>query len=395
MMQSKKQEVYFMKTRRFLSCLLLVLLLTFSLMPAAFAEVVFSGEQENLSGELDATVFLAGSDPVNSAEVKGILFAAGNSVSSGGSSEYAFLAGNTVALSGQNSRDAFIGGNTVSFSGSCARDLYAAGNALEIRGTVGRDLVAGGKNVVLSGAVEGNVFLAAEVITITGDAKIGGTLRYNSSAKITAPAELLSGAEVYDDQKSESDSNAAPVQSAAPEKSSSVLPKVKSVLCRYIGLLLIAYFLLWLTPLWEKVDGDYTGKSFGCYAGAFGIGFAVLAGLPLASILLMITGFGLRPAFVLLLVFVSILIPAPIFLGFFLGSLLWRKALKKARNYWAELAVGLLIWLILSLIPGAKFAVALVAGPLALGVFTRMLGKKRTTPPAAESPALPQQGAAE
>jgi hypothetical protein len=187
----------------------------------------------------------------------------------------------------------------------------------------------------------------------------------------------------------------APVQSTQPGKSTKVFSKIKSALFSYLGLLLIAYFFLWLTPLWEKVDRDYTGKDFGLYAAAFGIGFAVLAGLPLASIILMITGFGLRPAFVLLLVYSAVLTAAPVFLGFFLGSQLWRKALKKTKNYWAELAVGLLVWRILSLIPGVKIVTAFIAGPLALGVITRMLGKKKAGPaPAEEHPALPEQNLA-
>ena len=158
-----------------------------------------------------------------------------------------------------------------------------------------------------------------------------------------------------------------------------------------IGLLLIAYFLLWLTPLWEKLDKDYTGKSFGTFAGAFGIGFAVLAALPLACIVLMITGFGLRPAFVLLLVYTAALIAAPIFLGFVLGALIWRKAIKKERNYWAELAIGLVVWAVLKAIPGVSFLVGLVSAALGLGVLTRLFGKKKKSVPP-EASAVPVSG---
>ena len=56
----------------------------------------------------------------------------------------------------------------------------------------------------------------------------------------------------------------------------------------------------------------------------------MLAGLPVAAILLMLTRVGLRLAFVLLFVYVAAIIAAPVFLGFFLGMLIWRGALKKA-----------------------------------------------------------------
>ena len=327
---------------------------------------------------------------------------------------------NTVSFAGENSGDAFVGGNAVSFSGSCGRDLAIAGNSVDIRGSVGRDLLAGGRSVSISGHVGGDVTLAAEEIRITDDAEIEGILRYNSSAKISAPADLLAGAVVYEDnqdsqglqsilgtqdasgtqnatdaqdtqdaQNSSEDSGAnAPAVEAPKPKSSPVLAKLKSTVFKLIGLLLIAYFFFWLTPLWEKVDADYTGKPFGTFAKAFGIGLAVLAALPLASIILFVSGVGVRPALVLIFVVVAVLIAAPVFLGFFLGVLLWRKALKKDRNYWAELAIGLVCWAILAAVPGIRVAVKMVAGCLGVGVLACMLGKKKTTaPPAVQAAA--------
>lgn len=413
-----------MKQRKKLLCLLLVLLLAVSLAPAAFAEFIFSGDEQNIIGEYDSTVFLAGENPNNAADVKGILFEAGNTVTSAGFSEYAFVAGNTVSFAGENSGDAFVGGNAVSFSGSCGRDLAIAGNSVYIRGSVGRDLLAGGRSVSISGHVGGDVTLAAEEIRISDNAEIEGILRYNSSAKISAPADLLAAAVVYEDnqgsqdiqsilgtqdapaaqdaqdvqdtqdaqdaQNSSEDSGAnVPAPEAPKPKSSPVLAKLKSTVFKLIGLLLIAYFFLWLTPLWEKVDADYTGKPFGTYAKAFGIGLAVLAALPLASIILFVSGVGVRPALVLIFVVVAALIAAPVFLGFFLGVLLWRKALKKDRNYWAELAIGLVCWAILAAVPGIRVAVKMVAGCLGVGVPACMLGKKKTAaPPAVQAAAV-------
>ncbi len=360
-----------MKMRKFLASLLLVLVLALSLMPAAFADVFFSGENENLTGEYDATVFLAGKDPSSSADVKGILFEAGSTVNTNGSSEYAFVAGNAVTIAGQIAKEAFIGGNNVSFAGDCGRDLLAAGNLVDISGHIGRDVAAYGKNIVISGEVGRNVYLAAEEIVITDSAKITGELRYNESAKISAPAAVLSGATTYADK---TDDDAVTI--AAPRKVSP-FSGIKSRLFGFAGLLIIACFLLWLTPLWEKVDGKYAGKSFGFYAATFGIGFAVLAAVPIAAILLMITVVGLRPAAVLMLVFLAALLVSPVFLGFFFGALLWCKAFKKNPNYWVELPIGLLVLTLMKCIPYVSFAVGLVSIPLGLGVIARMFGKKK------------------
>lgn len=375
-----------MKYRKAFFCVLLALLLVLTLVPAAFAEVEFS--DGSISGEHDATVFLAGSDPVSTATIKGILFGAGNTVSAGGESEYAFLAGNNVALNGDCSRDAFIAGNNVGFSGNIARDLYAAGNLLTFHGTIGRDFYAGGKMISLGGQVGGDVYLDADEIRLADDLKIGGRLHYNANANITGPKELIAGAETFYNSHAESGSDSDSAVSISVDVNPSPLSKLKSRLFSAVGLLLIAYFFLWLTPLWEKIDSDYTGADFGKYAAAFGIGLGVLLALPIAAILLMITGIGLRPAFVLLFVYIAALIASPIFLGFILGSLLWRKVFKQKRNYWAELPIGIVILRLVTMLPYVSFPVTLISAAFGLGCVARLLGKKRS-----DVPALPEQGA--
>lgn len=369
-----------MKYRRAFFSVLLALMLVLTLVPAAFAEVEFS--DSSISGEHDATVFLAGSNPVSTAKIKGILFGAGNTVSAGGESEYAFLAGNNVALNGDCSRDAFIAGNNVGFSGSVGRDLYAAGNLLNIRGPIGRDVFAGGKVINLGGEIGGDVYLDADEIQLSDTLMIHGTLRINSSASVTGPKELIAGAEIYEDSHEDS----SPI-SVTVDTRPSPLSKLKSHIFSAVGLLLIAYFFLWLTPLWEKIDSDYTGADFGKYAATFGIGLGVLLALPIAAILLMITGIGLRPAFVLLFVYIAALIASPIFLGFILGSLLWRKVFKQKRNYWAELPIGIILLRLVTLLPYVHFPVTLISAAFGLGCVARLLGKKRS-----EVPALPEQG---
>lgn len=420
-----------MKMNRFLS-LMLVLILLLSLSPAAFAAVEFATDDAPFAGEHDATVLLAGRNPVSSADVRGILFSAGASVSAGGSSEYAFLGGNAVALNGNCSRDAFVAGANLGVSGNVGRDLIALGNRLNLSGSVKRDLYFGGKSVYISGDIGGNVLLKADEIQIADNAKIGGTLRYNSGAKITGPADILAAASTYSDgsqgspvnavnaqpaasaQPVGTDAPAAPAESAAPaaspaaaestatpqptqssqsfqysyssQSSQSSRPssfgRVKGWIYTYVGLVLVAFALLWLTPLWEKLDRDYAGADFGKYAAVFGIGFAVLLALPIAVIILMLTGIGMRPALVLLFLYIAAIVAAPVFIGFFLGVLIWRRLLKRPLNYFAELPIGILVWRIVSLIPGLKFAASVVTVPLDLGVLTRMLGKKKKAPAA-------------
>ncbi len=381
-----------MKRSRFALCLTLVLILLLALAPTAFADTSVVGSDASASGTEDGSVFLAGQTAGSSAEVRGILFSAGSSVSAAGTYEYALLAGNDVNASGVCENDAFLAGRTVSVTGPVARDLYAAGQTVRVSGEVGRDFYAAGNSVVISGDIGGNVYLRADSIHIDDGVKIGGTLLYNSNAKIKAPQSALASVKTYDVETPET-----PVELEAP-KGPTVTERIRDKVFVYVGLLLLGYALLWLTPLWESLDARYTGAPFGHYARAFGIGFAVLAGLPLAAILLMITGFGLRPAFVLLLMYAVVLLIAPLFISFFVGVLLWRTAFRQKANIWIELPLGLFVWRVLTLIPGVKFAVGLVSAPLALGVMTLLLRWKKAVKaqppveppveePAAEAPA--------
>ena len=101
----------------------------------------------------------------------------------------------------------------------------------------------------------------------------------------------------------------------------------------------------------------------------------MLAGVPLAAILLFISNVGVRLALIVLFLYAAAIIAAPVFLGFFLGALLWRGAMKKEPCYYAELAIGILVWRIAASVPGLSFAVGLVSVPLGLGVVTLLLGK--------------------
>ena len=91
-------------------------------------------------------------------------------------------------------------------------------------------------------------------------------------------------------------------------------------------------------------------------------------------------------ALIVLFLYAAAIIAAPVFLGFFLGALLWRGAMKKAPCYYAELAIGILVWRVAASVPGLSFAVGLVSVPLGLGVVTLLLGKGAAKPsPKAET----------
>lgn len=266
-----------------------------------------------------------------------------------------------------------MAGYNVSIDGAIARDLYAAGNIVTVSGAVSRSAYLAGNTVSVSGKIGGDLYIDAQNVTIADTAEISGTLHIPDSASFTASESTEKSIEWY---KSEAAAQAESISEAV--QTASAARKVGSWVVSLAGLIIVALVLLWLTPLWETVDKRYYGAPFSAYARAFGIGFAVLAGVPVAAILLMITRIGLRLAFVVLFVYVAAIIASKAFISFVLGALIWRNVLKKAPKYLAELPIGALAVCLVEIIPGLDFAVGFVAVPLGLGMITLLLGKSKT-----------------
>ena len=339
----------------------------------ALAETVTDDYAE---GDVDASVFLAGQNTENNAHIQGLLCSAGYKVNSAGVSEYLIAAGYDIAVGGAAVKDAVLAGCNIEISGNIGRDVYAFGKNISISGTIGRNAKLAADSVSINGTVLGDLDITAGTILISENAVISGKLRYNSDADIVAPEKALQDAEIF-----ESDVTDTEFFEEQPSATDLLLDAIKGIVFSYVGVLAVAMLLLWLTPLWETVDKKYENASFGKYAAAFGIGFAVLVALPLASVILMVTGFGLRLGFTLLMLYLAAMAVSPVFLSYILGKLLWRKAFKKAVNYPAELAIGVLAWRILASVPLLSFLVGFISIPFGIGVFVLLLGKKKTTAP--------------
>lgn len=322
--------------------------------------------EENVSGIKDNSVFVAGECVNSKASIKGMLLAAGNTVTMDGDSEYIMGAGRDLLLNGIAKNDAMLAGYSITVNGKVNRDIFAAANTVTVTGEVGRSIYACADTIVIDGKVNGDLHLNASNITVSDNAVINGKIYYNSDSETVIPSNIFEKTVTFDNPTTDEETD-----SSSNDIISDIIRKVIS----YAGFVAIAFVLLLFTPLWETLDRKYYGESFGQYAKAFGIGFGVLAGVPLAAVLLMITSVGMRLSFVLLLVYVSVIIISPIFFGFFIGMLIWRKLFKKATCYWAELPVGLLIVRIAAAIPVLSFIVGIVSIPLGLGVMILLLGK--------------------
>ncbi|MCD8049744.1 MAG: hypothetical protein LUG52_09180 [Clostridia bacterium] len=332
------------------AAILAVLVLSVVFAAGAFAE--------DAAERVERSVFKAGQVAENSAEVDGAIILAGYEVNAGGSGTYAALAGNAVKLTGSIEKDAFIAGSSIVLSGSVARDVYAAGKSLELDGDIGRNVYAKGEKIVVNGFVGGDLRLDAQKIEIAEGAVISGKLYYNEDAEIILPESFTTETETFE--------GFAPYETETKTFYITTIDKIRAKAISFVGIALVAFVLLWFTPFFEAVDRRYTGAPFKKYAAAFGIGFGILAGVPLGAIILMVTGVGLRIAFLLIALYAAVIIASPVVLGFVLGRLIWRKLFRRKECYYAELPIGLLAAMVIKNLPYVGILCAIVS--VAFGV---------------------------
>ena len=238
-----------MKKIGFVLALILTLAMLTAMTSPAFADASGAGFAEgSAAGSYDGSLFTAGGSVDSSAEVRGVQFAAGSDVQVQGSCEYLMAAGNQLVFSGGAENDAFAAGNNVYIFGSVGRDLFAAGSTVEIRGSIERSAYIAAGSVVIDGSIGGDLYLSAGKVVISDSAKIGGTVHYGSNTQVSAPKSVLSVAEVYEE-----------IENAPASAHKSVGSKALSVVLSYLGAAAVAFALLWLTPMWEKLDSKYYG----------------------------------------------------------------------------------------------------------------------------------------
>ncbi len=365
-MKNKKGDAGEMKGKFKEAAVILAMLI----LAAIFAAGVCA---EGVSGKVERSVFAAGQTAENTAEVDGVIILAGYEVTAGGIGEYAALAANAVNLTGEIEKDAFIAGKSIEISGSVSRDIYAVGNNLKIEGVIGRDVYAAGEEIVVNGFVGGDLHLDAQRIEIAGSAVISGKLYHNEDAELIVPGNFKTETETFE--------GFMPYEIETQTFYITTIDKIRAKAVSFVGIVLVAFVLLWFTPFFEAVDRRYTGKPFKKYAAAFGIGFGVLAGVPIGAIILMVTGVGLRIALLLLALYAAVIIASPVVLGFVLGGLIWKKLFRRRECYYAELPIGLAAAMIIKNLPYVGMLCSIISAAFGVGVFALMLGKGEKAEP--------------
>ncbi len=308
-------------------------------------------------------LYAAGGDLDIEGQVGGDLVAAGGRVSVGGQAgQNLYAIGGRVALEGAVARNARIAGGSVQIGprAHVAGGASLAGGEVNVLGAVDGYLQAAGGRVYIDGTVGGDVDVAAQEVELGPGARIGGAVRYLSRREIV----LDPGAQV----KGPIERRLAPAPRPKFGKAAHAFGWVWSA-----GLMLLAGALVALLPQFFGAVAQTARRSF---AWSLVRGFALLVSVPVAALLLLITGIGAPLALLAAVLYLALLLVGYASAGIALGEAglqRWRPASTRSWRV-AAAVLGMLAIALLARIPvlGAVVClVALSAGTGALGMQLR------------------------
>ena len=270
-----------------------------------------------------------------------------------------YAGGGRVSLASDVRHNARIAGGDLRISpqGRIDGNLTAAGGQVEIRGTVGGYLQSAGGRVYLDGAVGGDVQATGGEVALGPNARVGGKLRYASGAQLVRDpaAQVIGGIERIGEDM--------PTLGGAGRW----LLRVVCWVWTFGLMVLAAVLVLALPAFFARVTETARARP----AVSLLLGFAALVCVPIAAVLLLITGVGIPLGILMLLAFAASLQVGFIAACVALGDTVlgWIKPGQPATASWRAGAAALSILLValLSSVPVAGVLVALLVLLVGMG----------------------------
>lgn len=308
--------------------------------------------------------------------VKGDLFAAARSVVVHGT-----VTGNIFSWSRNVDVDGKVGGSIL----GCAQSVIVRGHVghsiyswaeflrLEPGSQITSDLVVGSQEADLLGKVDGGVLAYASSLNVHGDigrnilARVG-EINLNSPTHVGGSLTVA----VRDRNRvriADGVTIAGPTEIKVRSHVSRFL-RARFYVWRAIGLIgafLVGWAVMYLFPVFFQT----TSRGVGSGWRSFGLGFAILVGTPVAIVLVAFSLIGLPLALITLALYLIGLYLATVFVGGFLGSLIYKAAEPRTGRVLLAYFVGLLILTVVFELPfGIGAVLKFFAFCLGLGALT-------------------------
>jgi hypothetical protein len=327
---------------------------------------------------IDDTLLASGNIVRVEGVVNGDLLAFGESVEVRGT-----VKGDLVSFAKRTTVSGTVQGNIYNFSnsfdldGQLGHNIYAFVQSLRVndRGRVGGGVVVGAGDVTLEGEVNrsvtmyvGNADVSGSIgreLTMTGDsltitdtARIGGSLsarvRDLTKVHIAESATIVGSRDIQ----------------VRVRQSHFTRPSFYFFQAVWLAsAMLVGWLFLILFPGFFQATTQAVGSGWR----SLGLGIAVLAGVPVAVVMMAITLVGLPISLMLLAMYLVSIGLAKIWVGAFLGQILLKRPVATNSDWLLELLLGLLILTIIGLIPYLGGLVRFGVVCLGLGAFAWQL----------------------
>lgn len=290
----------------------------------------------------------------------GPVFASGGVVNfTGSTTQDLVVAGGTVQVSGRVEQDLYVAGGTVLLDGEVRGNVIAAGGHIKIgsTGQIGGSVIAASERLEVSPFLQKDSWLAGENIALYRG--VNGNLNIAAESLFLAPSASIAGnldavveAGKLDDQASVAGTrNIRTSQEKAP---TSVLTEVFEFLYNLASRFLFLCVALLIFPSTIFAAAQKIGEK---PLKSAANGMVLLSGIPLLSLLLLITALGIPVA-----VFFLVLYAAVILLSWTIPAMSIGKRVLPEQNQWLQAFAAVFVLSLLGLIPivGTFVQIALV-----------------------------------
>lgn len=376
--------------RTFFIYLVLLISSFFLLVSTTYAAQMESGETVVLSKDvvIEDNYFVAGETVTISGTILGDLYVAGGTVNIEGVVEGdLYIAGGRVDIRGSVGEDVIVAGGQISISGDVIDDVTAVGGSIAIADSavIGDSVVAAGGditifspipgsatfaagNVEIANTIEGDVVAAVGNLTLTPNGSITGDVTYYSENEINIPQDATVSGDILRKEppqyKEKMEQDVEDVKNTA-RGASMTLKIINLISALLVGFLVIHFF--------PKYVGHVTARVSGSPWQSVGVGLLFLFILPIVIILLFVTVIGMPIALILLFTYFFYIYLAKIFVSIMLAATVLNY-FKKKYSMVVTLAIGLILYLLVTSIPLIGWLVSFVA--VIVGVGANILGKK-------------------
>lgn len=310
---------------------------------------------------INGSSLIGGNDVIIQSSVEGATLIGANNLTYNASSEYALIIANNISFTG-SAKDAFMFANTININANSkiTRDIIINANTVNIEGDFARNVTINANTIKINNAqFGGKVKLTAKNIKIDDNVMISSELTYNEEA-ITDISQIANLG-IITTFKSE--------LGIEP----TIIEKIYSNATILISLLIVFTALFYIIPiLFNKI-----GKDTKDIIKHMGYGLIALIILPIISLILCLTIFGMPLGLIILITYIILLLISIIPTGYIVGNIIWNKFIKAKKIKYLEGIMGITIIYLLCQIPYIGGIIAFLTILLGMGsVITLILNKR-------------------